>query len=132
MVHTGKTPWLNDETGCSYPAPWIPVSPRDQMDDIYEDSDDDPWESFTADTINEMVDMNDGGFIRNITNRHLYIGDYHHPGFGTFQIYETNHQTLRYRYGRFLRGDILNVTGRSTVILISNRILIPLIPVIQK
>ncbi|XP_071088264.1 gigasin-6-like [Haliotis cracherodii] len=82
-VLLGETPWLNSTTGCTYPAPWEPPKQPRPRRNAYEDST----------TTDDPADISE------------YVGDYIHPAFGTFRVFQDGGQ-LKYSFGVLLRGDL--------------------------
>ncbi|XP_067660404.1 uncharacterized protein [Haliotis asinina] len=88
-VLLGESPWLNSTTGCTYPSPWDPPK---QTRDRRNAHDGDV-------TSDDSTDVSD------------YIGNYFHPAFGTFSVFQDGGQ-LKYSFGVLLRGD-LNLQSRD-------------------
>ena len=79
----GETPWLNESTACTYPAPWHPAHEPDNTVSI---------ERETSKPVPYKASM--------------YTGVYGHYGFGVIRIYTENNE-MYMKYGRYGRARLL-------------------------
>ena len=86
-----EDPWLNDTTACTVPSPWEPPTVHDNNDNRWQTEA--AYESAARASETQL----------NI-NLDAYVGDYEHPGFGTFSVYKDGSETLRYEFGLLLSG----------------------------
>ena len=87
-----EEPWLNDTTGCTFPDPW-----------------NDNLEKENTQTISPVQVTSSIAEVRNED----FMGDYSHPGFGVYRVFEDETSQLRFEFGTLLRGPLSSSSNES-------------------